>query len=252
MIRALAFAAALLTWAGTPASAHRLDEYLQATIIRVEKDRVQAQLNLTPGVAVFPALLADIDTDADGAISTAEQRAYAQRVLADLSLAMNGEPLRLRLVTANFADIEDLKQGRGAIEIEFIADVPGSGRNRRLIFENHHETRIAAYLVNCLMPRDPDIRITAQKRNYQQSLYELNYVQAGVPQGPLSAWWAGIAALLLLTRLALLWRRRARCADAPPLSGNQCQTMGLDVTPADRALPLDAIARRVCAPPLPR
>ena len=53
--------------------------------------------------------------------------------------------------------------------------LPRGGPNRRLIFENHHESRIAAYLVNCLVPRDPDIRITAQNRNYQQSFYQLDY-----------------------------------------------------------------------------
>jgi hypothetical protein len=37
---------------------------------------------------------------------------------------------------------------------------------------------MAAYLVNCLVPRDPDIRIVAQKRNPLQSFYELDYVQS--------------------------------------------------------------------------
>ncbi len=84
--------------------------------------------------------------------------------------------------------------------------------------ENHHEIRIAAYLVNCLMPRDPDIRITAQKRSHQQSLYELSYVQDGMPQGPLPLWspgtpvLAGTAALLLLVQLVLKWRQRAPTA----------------------------------------
>ena len=206
MIRALAAAAAILLWAATSASAHRLDEYLQATKLRVEKDRIQAQLSLSPGVAVFPTVIAEIDTDGDGEISAAEQRAYAERVLRDLSLTMDGKSLRLRLVSTNFADLEELKQGRGDIQVEFIADVPRSGGPRKIIYENHHHAPIAAYLANCLVPRDPDLRITTQKRNYQQSLYELNYTQAGTPQEPL---WVGTAALLLLARLALVSRQRA-------------------------------------------
>jgi len=187
-------------------------------MILVEKDRVQAQMYLTPGVAVLSTVLADIDTDADGAISAAEQRAYAERVLGDLSLTMDGKPLRLRLVSTNFADIEELKQGRGDIKVEFIADVPRSSRKRKLIFENHHKTRVAAYLVNCLMQRDPDIQIIAQRRNYRQSLYELDYVQASARQEPLPMWWSGTpvwvstATLLLLASLALIWRQRARTA----------------------------------------
>ena len=183
----------------------------------MEKDRVQAQIRLTPGVAVFPIVLASIDTDADGVISEAEQRAYAERVLRDLSLTIDGDRLRLRLVSSKFATIEEMKEGRGEIRLEFNADLPRGGPNRRLIFENHHQSRIAAYLVNCLVPRDPDIRITAQNRNYQQSFYQLDYVQAGVRSSPLSfAWWSarrdGWArpALLLFAPLALLWRRRTR------------------------------------------
>ncbi|HXU40062.1 MAG TPA: hypothetical protein VN937_27150 [Blastocatellia bacterium] len=210
----LVAAAAMLLMAGTPASAHRLDEYLQATTISVERDRVQAQVRLTPGVAVFPMVLANIDTDADGIISEAEQRAYAARVLGDMSLTIDGDRLQLRLVSLKFAKIEEMKEGGGEIQLEFDADVSSGGPNRRLIFENHHENRIAAYLVNCLVPRDPDIRITAQDRNYQQSFYQLNYVQAGVRSGPRSsAWWSssrgwlGAAALLLFAGFAFVLPR---------------------------------------------
>ena len=70
---------AILLFTGTPALAHRLDEYLQGTIISIEKDRVDAQMTLTPGVAVFPTLIADIDPNSDGVISGIEQRAYAGR-----------------------------------------------------------------------------------------------------------------------------------------------------------------------------
>ena len=76
-------------------------------------------------------------------------------MLRDLSLSVDGERLRLRLVSAKFPDIEEMKEGRGEIQIEFIADVRSTGRNRKLVFENHHQSRIGAYLVNCLVPRDP-------------------------------------------------------------------------------------------------
>ena len=67
-------ATAILLSIGAPAPAHRLDEYLQATLISVEQNRVHAQIRLTPGVAVFPFVLAIIDTNADGVISESEQR----------------------------------------------------------------------------------------------------------------------------------------------------------------------------------
>ena len=161
----LAAAAAVLLAAATPISPHRLDEYLQATLIAVEKNRVAVQVRLTPGVAVLPFVLAGIDTNADGAISESEQRVYAQRVVRDLSVTGDGDRLRPSLVSMKFPAIGEMKDGIGEIQLEFSADLSRNGAHRRLVFENHHQSRIAAYLVNCLVPRDPDIRLIAQNRS---------------------------------------------------------------------------------------
>lgn len=202
---------------GTPASAHRLDEYLQATTVSLEKDRVQAQMRLTPGVAVFPRVFASMDTNRDGILAADEQQAYAERVLHDLSLAIDNNHLPLRLASWKFASIGEMKAGRGDIQLDFTAEVPRGGHNRKLIFENHHQSRIAVYLVNCLVPRDPDIQVTGQNRNYRQSRYELDYTQAYVLSGQQSAIgqrglraWAGLVLLLLSAPFAWLWRQRAR------------------------------------------
>jgi hypothetical protein len=208
-------AAALLVLAATPALSHRLDEYLQGTLISVEKNRLAAQMTLTPGVAVYPFVLAAIDTNSNGVISATEQRAYAWLVLRDLSLTVDGRPVTPRLVSVEFPTIDAMKEGRGEIRIEFQADIPNGGPNRKLTLVNRHQSRIAAYQVNCLVPRDPAIRIVAQKRNYLQSVYELDYVQAGSRPDPLSpAEWAGgrgglgVVAFLLFARFASQWRHR--------------------------------------------
>ena len=209
MRNAPAIATAILLCVRAPLRAHRLDEYLQATLISVEKNSIQAQIRLVPGVAVLPVVLAGIDTDRNGVISEVEQRAYAQRVLHGLSLSMSGDRLNAKLVAMKFPAVEDMKEGLGEIELEIKAELPLGGGDRKLIFENHHQRRIGVYLVNCLVPRDPAIKITAQNRNYTQSLYELDYAQAGAHSDPLSiAGWSGIA-LLLCTRLAYLSRQRA-------------------------------------------
>jgi hypothetical protein len=207
-------AAAIVFLAQESASAHRLDEYLQGSLISVEKNRLQVQMTLTPGVAVFPLLIRSIDTDADGVISDNEQRAYAQQVLHDLSLIIDGERRTPQLLSVRFSTVDEMKEGRGEIQLGFIADLPRGGRARKVVFENHHQRQIAAYQVNCLVPRDPDIRIAAQKRNYSQSVYQLEYEQEGVRSDPsyLAIWsslaWLGAVPLLLLTRLFFLLRRR--------------------------------------------
>ncbi len=223
----LAAAGALLLLVAAPASAHRLDEYLEAATITVWKDRVEAQLRLAPGVAVLPAVLATIDTDADGTISGPEQRAYAERVLRDVTLRVDGDRLRLRLVSTTYPSLDALQEGRGEILIAFDAPVPRGGRERQLTLENRHQRRIAAYLVNALVPQDPDIRIAAQSRNYEQSFYRMDYLQAGVTAGP--SWpggapgrWAWLAAAALLPAAALgSWRRTRRSQHPGAVRGTE-------------------------------
>jgi len=215
----VAAAVALLGFAA-PTFAHVLDEYLQATTVSVEKDRITVRLRLIPGVDVSRAILPTIDADGNGMLSPTEQRAYAQRVLGDLSLTIDGERRQLRLVSWAYPGMDEMKEGTGAIVLVFDAEVLRGGVNRRLVFENHHYSRIAAYLVNCLASSDPDIHIIGQNRNYEQSSYQLDYAQmpgraARAPQRQPAAFhvWAGAGAgaIALIACLAFLrQRRRAR------------------------------------------
>jgi hypothetical protein len=199
MTRRIIIAALLL--AATPGAAHRLDEYLQGTILSVGKHRVEAQMTLTPGVAVLPAVLAAIGAD---------QQVYAERVLHDLTITADGYVLRPRLVSVSFPAADALREGFGEIVIDFVADLPSGGQARTLTIENRHLSRISAYQVNCLVPDDPDIRITAQKRNYTQSSYRLEYVRADSrPDVLTGAMWIGPFALLLIARV-ILGRRRGK------------------------------------------
>jgi hypothetical protein len=59
-----------------------------------------------------------------------------------------------------------------------------------------------------LLPRDPAIRITAQKRNYIQSEYEVEYEQAGVANA--NAGWAGATTLLAMAAVFLVRQRLSR------------------------------------------
>jgi hypothetical protein len=201
--------------ASAPVFAHRLDEYLQATAISLEKNRVHAQTRLTPGVAVFDRIMDTIDTNGDRAISPREQQAYAERVLADLSLIVDGDRLKLQLISASFPTVEAMKDGLGEIHIDFAADLRHDRPKRRLVFENRHATPISTYLVNCLVPEDSEIRIVTQNRNYEQSVYQMDYVQDGVGSGPgsLYGWlddrgFIASFAIALLAPAAILWRKR--------------------------------------------
>jgi HupE / UreJ protein len=199
-------------------SAHRLDEYLQATLISVEKNRVEVSMRLIPGVAVSSAVISSIDTDGDGNLSSAEQSAYAERVLSELTLSIDGRRVRPHLVSANFPQTQEMRDGVGEIHIEYTAELPGGGPDRRLVLENHHRTQRAVYLVNALASSDPSIRMVAQKRNAVQSVYELDYTQAGSASGSsLGRWWSdkvdAMSALGLLSLFHLGMRHIAEGTD---------------------------------------
>ncbi len=207
-------AVAILLSLGTPIFAHRLDEYLQATIISLEKDRVGVFMRLIPGIAVSSSVLANIHGSSEGAVSEAEQHAYAEQVLKDIFLSVDGARLVPQLISASFPTAETMKEGVGEIQLEFSAHLPQTrSAKRALVWENHHQRQISAYLVNSLVPQDRDLHIVAQRRNENQSLYELDYSQDGIGAVVLSPehfrgnrGWLTAAMLLLLAGLARVLR----------------------------------------------
>src|SRR4051812_3992147 len=79
------------------ATAHVVDEYLQATLVVVEPGDVRLQINLTPGEAVAERVVGLIDRDHDGAISPDEAAGYAELLRRDLSVRLDGQHVELNL-----------------------------------------------------------------------------------------------------------------------------------------------------------
>lgn len=227
-------AAAITCLLAAPAAAHRLDEYLQATIVSIEKDQVQMSMRLIPGTAVASFVISGIDTNGDGVLSAKEQREYAERVLHDVSLTIDGgAALTPQLRSVTFPEVPAMKEGLGEIQLEFTASLPRSqGQERKLVFENHHQPPISVYLVNCLVPRDHDLRVVAQKRNEGQSFYQLEYMDASaVPTGSGARTWLGVAVLGVLARLVFLLTsgRRRWFQDSEPAATAQTDFRTTDV-----------------------
>jgi hypothetical protein len=168
---------ALLGLVSMPARAHRLDEYLQATLFSIEPGSVQATMRLVPGVAVAPAVIAGIDSNHDGVLSSEEQHRYAEAVLADLQLEEDGSKLPLQLISATFPSVALMKQGTGEIELRFSAGFTAASGEHQLTFVNHHQSGISVYLVNSLVPQN--IQLESQKRNQNQSFYQVTLTEAG-------------------------------------------------------------------------
>src|SRR5437016_5830060 len=103
------------------AAAHRLDEYLQATLIGATRDGTDVEIQLTPGVAMLPVLMAVIDQDRDGRISSAEERAYVGRVAREVTLRVDGVTAPLSLIESEFPTIEAMREGLGTIRMKMHA-----------------------------------------------------------------------------------------------------------------------------------
>ena len=200
----------------SPLAAHRLDEYLQATLLSLQADRVTLEVNLTPGVAVFETVRSLIDTNHDGQISAVEQQAYANRVLGDVALEVDRQSQHLVIVESQIPRLEEMSAGVGTIRLILRAEYPASipGRHQ-LHFENRHQAGMGAYLVNALVPAD-GIRIERQSRDNRQTEIRIDYSVSSDAVKPTiignsdSPRWPLVAGLSLAALLGSLWQRYSR------------------------------------------
>jgi len=203
---------AAAVFAGTVArvSAHRRDEYLQAARLAIDPDRVQLELDLTPGIAVAEVVLSEIDSDASRSISAAETRAYSQRVLNAIALDIDGAPLTVELVDADFPEIDTVLNGEGIARIHAVAAMPGLSEGvHHLRYRNRYRPDIGVYLANALVPANDRVAVTAQRRDVDQRDLTIDYtlradavtrVRGGLSVGILGA---GVL-------LANVWWRRSK------------------------------------------
>ena len=202
---------------GAGVSAHRRDEYLQATRLAIDPDRVQIELDLTPGIAVAEVVLAEIDLDGDRSISAAEARAYADRVLSAIALDVDGMPLGVELVDSAFSTYDTVLKGEGTTRIQAVAPIPRLADGlHHLRYRNAYRSDIGVYLANALVPASDRVTVTAQRRDVDQRDLIVDYMLRADPatrtRDGLSV---GITGALIL--VANLWWRRSRQPNASRL-----------------------------------
>lgn len=174
-MRAIAVATVLALTPQAPAFAHEVDEYVQSALISLERDHLDVQIRLAPGADVFSQVFTRIDTNADTVVSDDEKQAYARSVLRDLTISMNGQRLAAQIISTEFPSVALMKEGLGEIQLSLRMPLAKRAAHEKFVLENHHQRAISAYLVNCLKPTDPSLRIVSQRRSTDQSRYELEY-----------------------------------------------------------------------------
>jgi len=188
------------------ADAHRLDEYLQATRVSIDVDRVSVEIDLTAGTSVAASVFGWIDTDADGQLSGAERAAYARQVIDSVMLTADGHRVTLAVNGCDFPDRREMTEGIGTVRLRASARLPSAASGRHVLtYLNSHRSESSVYLANALVPTDNRIAITSQRRDPAQHMLTLEYdVAYGAwPQVLLLASAIGILSLRRNTRMAL-------------------------------------------------
>lgn len=193
-------------------SAHRRDEYLQAARIAIDPDRLELQLDLTPGVSLADRVIGEIDRDGDGVISEGEARAYAAVVQRAIVMELDGRALLIALVASRPAAESAMTGGEGTLQLRWTAALPAlSAGAHRLRFRNSHHRDIGVYLVNVLVPASDRVAVTAQDRDADQREFTVSYeLKAAPPTAVRPMLLVGLAAALI--GLAVATVRRAAAA----------------------------------------
>ena len=161
---------------GGVASAHRLDECLQAARIAIEPRAITLELDLTPGVDVAATILADIDRDHDGAFSLLEQQDYARRVFEDMEIAVDGRPAKAAAAPAIFPDAEAIQRGEGTIQLRSTIPLARQAAGaHQVFFHNGYRSGISVYLANALVPGSSRIAVRSQRRGADQRDLTIDY-----------------------------------------------------------------------------
>ena len=174
-MKALAAALVVLLATGDDALAHRLDEYLQATRVSFARDRLAIDVDLTPGVSIASGVIAMLDTNADGAVASAEAGGYGRSVLSDLRVSLDGNRIGMTLEGIDIPTLDEMRNGTGTIRLHAAGRVEvGAGRHLVEVI-NNHRPETSVYMVNTLVPEDSGIDIVSQSRDPRQREFRAEY-----------------------------------------------------------------------------
>ena len=177
-------------------SRSRLDESSEATLISVGNDDIKVSTRLVPGVAVSAAIIAEIDTDGDGTISDAEQRHYAERVLRDLSITVDGAKISPTLDSQKF--LQSRRSGKDSVKFrsEFSLALPLADPTGGSFSSNHHHNEISAYLVILSGSRSTETLKDCYADSKRKPIVSINWItyrEAGTGDTGVSNWPSSIS-----------------------------------------------------------
>ena len=189
----------------TPSFAHRLDELFQEARVSIQSDRVVVDLDLTPGIQAAPGLIAVLDTDRNGVISGEEGLDFAQTVIRQSALSVDGTVLPLAVTGHDESAVAVLRAGAGVIHVQAQSSPHpmAAGGAHVVRYRNGFDPGLSLYAANATLPADEHIVIRRQERDQDQRELAIHFdvrgrFAAAAIGGP--ALLMGIVTALLLIR----------------------------------------------------
>ncbi len=159
------------------AAAHPVDEVVQGAYLTLSPGAVRLELDLTPGPAVADALLQSLDARRDGLITDAEARAYAERVLKQSTIVLDGVAAAWRLEKISTPLYESLRLGSDTLKIYAVAVRPDQVGAHTLSYRNRYQPAKSQCIANIFLQPGPDRRylVTGQKHSDDGRILTVNY-----------------------------------------------------------------------------
>jgi len=165
MARTIAVFLALLL-APAIVHAHPIDEVVQGAYLTMVPGQVQLELDIAAGTMVLGTVMKTLDPNGDRIISPAEARAFGAAVLAQSSLAVDGQPAAWRLERVEAPTHAQVAAG-GAIKVYATANRPDRAGGRTLAYDNRYRPATSRVTANVFLRPGAGWRyqVTGQERS---------------------------------------------------------------------------------------
>jgi hypothetical protein len=189
------------------AFAHPVDECVQAAYLKLGPNALELELDLTPGERVAPQMLKLIDQNRDGLMSQPEAQRYAERVLEDLRLKVDGRSQSFTLTPVMLPPTDVFLAGGGTIKVNARTNLTDTAGSHSLEFRNAHAPVKSGYLANVFV-QSGEVKILEQKRDATQQDFRVRYSLE--PRAPRLDWVWLIPTILAPTALVAWWLTRMK------------------------------------------
>lgn len=132
----------------TKALAHPADQLLQHTQVNLAADEVRVLITIGGGVLAKERLIADLDTDGDGAASAEEVDAWRRMFAASLSASIDHQAVAIDIqqISATIPDLMTFHNGTDRIQVELRLPAGSqSGVEQVLRLQNDYLKRLSAH-----------------------------------------------------------------------------------------------------------